>query len=81
MNGAGYKRWAKTEWWSEGYERLWEPKSDAPLTEGEIPSTPKTGVKETVIYLTADADEELSELMPDETYIIGGIVDRNRYKV
>ncbi|KAI8982771.1 guanine-1-methyltransferase-domain-containing protein [Trametes punicea] len=36
--------------------------------------------KDTVIYLTADADDELTELKEGETYIIGGIVDHNRYK-
>ena len=40
-------------------------------------NTPKC----TVVYLTADSEEELSELRPDETYIIGGICDHNRYKV
>ncbi|KAF8638591.1 hypothetical protein AX17_002132 [Amanita inopinata Kibby_2008] len=34
----------------------------------------------TVVYLTADAEQELTELSPDETYIIGGICDHNRYK-
>ena len=46
---------------------------------------PQTGrdstLKSTVIYLTADSEDELSELRPDETYIIGGICDHNRYKV
>lgn len=37
--------------------------------------------KSTVVYLTADSEDELSELRPDETYIIGGICDHNRYKV
>jgi tRNA (guanine9-N1)-methyltransferase len=37
--------------------------------------------KNTVIYLTADSEDELSELRPDKTYIIGGICDHNRYKV
>lgn len=40
-----------------------------------------TAAKESVVYLTADADEELTELKEDETYIIGGICDHNRYKV
>ncbi|KAJ3561733.1 hypothetical protein NP233_g10015 [Leucocoprinus birnbaumii] len=80
MNDAGYKRWAKTEWWTEGYEHLWEAKSDAPQAEGELPGTPTGCPKETVVYLTADSNEELSELRPDETYIIGGVVDRNRHK-
>ncbi|KAJ6561477.1 guanine-1-methyltransferase-domain-containing protein [Mycena vulgaris] len=65
MSDAGYKRWVNSEWWSEGYERLW----------AEDPS-----VKQTVVYLTADSDEELTELKPDETYVIGGICDHNRLK-
>lgn len=63
---ADYKRWTKTQWWSEGYDRLW---SDG-IAE-----------KDTVVYLTADSPDELSELKSTETYIIGGVVDRNRYKV
>ncbi|KAI5893630.1 uncharacterized protein SCHCODRAFT_02622319 [Schizophyllum commune H4-8] len=33
-----------------------------------------------VVYLTADSEVELNELKEDETYIIGGICDHNRYK-
>ncbi|KAJ7755929.1 guanine-1-methyltransferase-domain-containing protein [Mycena metata] len=65
LNDSGFKRWANTEWWAEGYERLWEA---------------DPAVKQTVVYLTADSDEELTELKPDETYIIGGLCDHNRYK-
>ncbi|KAJ7167664.1 guanine-1-methyltransferase-domain-containing protein [Mycena filopes] len=65
QNDSGYKRWTNSEWWAEGYERLW----------AEDPA-----VKETVVYLTADSDEELTELKPDETYVIGGLCDHNRYK-
>jgi tRNA (guanine9-N1)-methyltransferase len=37
---------------------------------------------DTVVYLTADSEEELSEIKPEETYIIGGISDlSDRYKV
>ncbi|KAA8495853.1 tRNA (guanine(9)-N1)-methyltransferase [Porphyridium purpureum] len=34
----------------------------------------------TLVYLSADADDELDVLSPDELYVIGGIVDRNRLK-
>lgn len=36
--------------------------------------------KDKLVYLSADAEETLTELKEDELYIIGGIVDRNRYK-
>ncbi|KAK7062168.1 guanine-N(1)--methyltransferase [Favolaschia claudopus] len=65
LGDASYKRWTNTQWWSEGYERLWET---------------DPAVKQSIVYLTADSDEELTELKPDETYVIGGICDHNRYK-
>lgn len=36
--------------------------------------------KEHIIYLSADAEETMTELDPSCLYVIGGIVDRNRYK-
>lgn len=36
LNDAGYKRWAGTEWWAEGYERLWVQNSAGSATgDGE----------------------------------------------
>ena len=33
-----------------------------------------------IVYLTADGDEELSDLQNDEVYVVGGLVDHNRLK-
>jgi len=100
MNDAGYKRWVNTEWWHDGYERLWQSRGVPPHPEGNqtndtdkgegsaVPSHRPTGeggrsqqdIQQSVVYLTADSEEELAELKPEETYIIGGICDHNRYK-
>jgi tRNA (guanine9-N1)-methyltransferase len=103
MSDAAYKRWVNTEWWFEGYERLWQTKARAPQSitvadpsikgiKGNLGETvtpemepsgieAQTAVQQNVIYLTADSEEELTELKPEEIYIIGGICDHNRYKV
>jgi len=36
--------------------------------------------KQDLVYLTADAEEEITQLDDQKIYIIGGIVDRNRHK-
>ncbi|KAJ5118736.1 tRNA (guanine(9)-N1)-methyltransferase [Penicillium atrosanguineum] len=43
-------------------------KADAKPEDGEV------------IYLSSDSDNTLHELRPYDTYIIGGLVDKNRYK-
>ncbi|KAL4980605.1 guanine-1-methyltransferase-domain-containing protein [Aspergillus desertorum] len=45
-----------------------EDKADAKPEDGEI------------VYLTSDSSETLTELKPYSTYIIGGLVDKNRHK-
>lgn len=70
VGDAGYKRWTGVEWWTESYENLWNS------LDGRTPVE-----RGTAVYLTADSDIELAELKEGETYIIGGIVDHNRYKV
>lgn len=70
VGDAGYKRWTDVEWWAESYEKLCDP------ADGRTPVD-----RDTIVYLTADSGVELTELKEGETYIIGGIVDHNRYKV
>ncbi|CAI0440272.1 unnamed protein product [Linum tenue] len=38
------------------------------------------GQKENLVYLTADAETVLDELDASKVYIVGGLVDRNRFK-
>ncbi|CAE6435930.1 hypothetical protein ACGC1H_000841 [Rhizoctonia solani] len=45
-----------------------------------IPQVRSACPRESVVYLSADAEDEILELKEGETYVIGGIVDRNRYK-
>eukprot|EP00392_Amoebophrya_sp_AT5.2_P011245 g11320.t1 len=47
-----------------------------PLDEVDLPFLSR----EKTIYLTADTDNVLTTLDPEATYIIGGVVDRNRLK-
>lgn len=83
MNDAGYRRWSRTEWWEEGYDRLWTEPPQSPSEETNTRGcvTLPQADRKNVVYLTADSSEELLELDEGETYIIGGICDHNRYKV
>ncbi|KAK2465959.1 hypothetical protein APHAL10511_001600 [Amanita phalloides] len=80
MNDSGYRRWTETEWWTEGYEYLWTGQA-GPISPKNQCNAPAMAAQNAVVYLTADSEEELLHLSPDETYIIGGLCDHNRYKV
>ncbi|KAG9317315.1 guanine-1-methyltransferase-domain-containing protein [Chiua virens] len=88
INDAGYRRWSRTEWWEEGYDRLWTITAQSPTEDANTqlegsstpPLAPSRVDRKRIVYLTADSSEELLELNEGETYIIGGICDHNRYK-
>ncbi|RXW25397.1 hypothetical protein EST38_g457 [Candolleomyces aberdarensis] len=114
LGDAGYKRWTSTEWWEEGFDRLWagqrgsrQPSGVSAVSSGdqggstpaasssqedsvafvpspahnpEDPQESTHDIRQKIVYLTADSEEELTVLDPEETYIIGGICDHNRYK-
>ncbi|BEJ18066.1 hypothetical protein CspHIS471_0703430 [Cutaneotrichosporon sp. HIS471] len=57
-----------------------KPTCDVPSSEDlSDPHLPFPASRQ-LVYLSADAEEELSTLSEGEVYIIGGIVDRNRHK-
>jgi tRNA (guanine9-N1)-methyltransferase len=57
--------WGRCHWTGAGIDRLAQ-------------KSPET---HSLVYLSADAEEELDTLKENEIYIIGGIVDKNRHKV
>lgn len=46
-----------------------------------VRALPSRSSADNVIYLTADSPNEVDALEEGATYVIGGIVDKNRYKV
>lgn len=66
-----WRRWKRIKLQEYGgVEALWHGHKD------QLPVCDK----QDVIYLTADTNDTIETLEPGKTYVIGGIVDRNRYK-
>jgi tRNA (guanine9-N1)-methyltransferase len=75
VGGDRHTRWKGIEFWTAGYEALYEP--PPPEASTSVSAVPK----DSVVYLTADSPNVIDEIEEGTTYIIGGIVDHNRYKV
>jgi tRNA (guanine9-N1)-methyltransferase len=86
--------WNRCYWTEGGIDRLAQKfgqssKSTSAPEPAQGPSDdPSLSLPETIspgthslVYLSADAEEELETLKENEIYIIGGIVDKNRHKV
>ncbi|KAH3898755.1 related to tRNA (guanine(9)-N1)-methyltransferase [Saccharomycodes ludwigii] len=65
---SNYKNWGHFEFTPEDIDKLEEYKR-------------KNDEEDNLIYLSADTDEALEKLEPGCTYIVGGIVDKNRHKL
>lgn len=89
---ANCQQWTRSFWWSEGVDQLARTLSVAPDSSAASVATeedaqagpslpPRLTPEHKLVYLSADSEEELDTLREDEVYVIGGIVDRNRYKV
>lgn len=70
--------------WKEGASQEVSPIADSNAQSEPEAASPSTTVKieqKDVIYLTADSPNTLEKLEEGKSYVIGGIVDHNRYKV
>lgn len=65
LKGCNYEQWKNFEF--------------SPTEEGVI--TGSNVDKSKLVYLTADTEDKLETLDPGMTYIVGGIVDKNRHKL
>lgn len=59
-----------------------EPSSNQVLKEnpGEQDNTEEPTEEGEIVYLSSESDNVLTHLKPNSTYIIGGLVDKNRHK-
>lgn len=85
---SGYENWACQKYTSPCLEVFGlSPVSDTTLSEHhEITPSPSPGIQESqvpmkqrLIYLSADSEHVLDSLDSCAVYVIGGLVDRNRY--
>jgi tRNA (guanine9-N1)-methyltransferase len=81
--GDSHTRWEDVTWYEHGYEQLWPQTKENDADSSTPDNGPGSEVyeRDKFVYLTADSTCELEEFKEGEIYILGGIVDHNRYKV
>ncbi|CAI8509704.1 unnamed protein product [Hanseniaspora opuntiae] len=60
--------------------KKWSPLGNLKFVDEDILETDKDITFEQYVYLSADATDELVDFEKEKAYIIGGIVDKGRYK-
>lgn len=88
--GGHYRSWKYFDFLEQDFLATWKAKvigdedgsEDAKVQNDRSAAATSVEKQESgnIIYLTGDSSETLSELRPHDTYIIGGLVDRNRHK-
>lgn len=81
MVHANCLQWSRSIWYPGGLNNLSDSMKSTTTGDEPSPSPLPALAGKTLIYLSADATEELTTLSEDEVYVIGGLVDRNRHKV
>lgn len=66
-----------------GHHKSWNKEADVELRAHSLQSMLDNGElnRSNVVYLTADSPNVLTSIEEGKTYVLGGIVDKNRYKV
>jgi tRNA (guanine9-N1)-methyltransferase len=79
-----YTSWKNFSFFSEDFvevsekAKVWMKGEQGGVVSGALSQA--DGVEGEVVYLSAESDVTLERLKPNSTYIIGGLVDKNRHK-